>query len=107
MSPQSDDYVVLGAPASGPIEIVLPGDRRVIVDRAVDASARHNQPFAGLDPPAALFRYSRHRSGDHPVEHLRTHSGGLLLGYREPECRRSEGPKRSGMVWRLLPRDSQ
>ena len=39
MSPQSDDDVTIGAPATGRIEIVLSGDRRVIVDRAVDASA--------------------------------------------------------------------
>ena len=38
------------------------------------------------DPPAALFRYSRNRSGDHPVEHLRTFTGILqadaYAGYR-------------------------
>ena len=39
MSPRSDDDVAVGVPATGRIEIVLPGDRRVIVDRAVDASA--------------------------------------------------------------------
>ena len=33
---------------------------------------RDDRPFAGPDPPAVLFRYSRDRSGDHPVEHLRT-----------------------------------
>ena len=36
---------------------------------------RDDQPFAGPDPPAALFRYSRDRSGDHPVEHLRAFTG--------------------------------
>ena len=39
MSPQSDDDVAVGVPATGRMEIVLPGDRRVIVDRAVDSSA--------------------------------------------------------------------
>ena len=39
LSPQSDDDVTVGVPATGRIEIVLSGDRRVIVDRAVDASA--------------------------------------------------------------------
>ena len=39
MSPRSDDDVAVGVPATGRIEIVLPGDRRVIVDRAVDSSA--------------------------------------------------------------------
>ena len=36
---------------------------------------RDDAPFGGPDPPAALFRYSRDRSGDHPVEHLRTFTG--------------------------------
>ena len=36
---------------------------------------RDDAPFAGSDPPAALFRYSRTRSGSHPVEHLRGFAG--------------------------------
>ena len=36
---------------------------------------RDDRPFGGADSPAALFRYSRDRSGDHPVEHLKTFSG--------------------------------
>ena len=36
---------------------------------------RDDAPFAGQDPPAALFRYSRTRSGAHPVEHLRGFMG--------------------------------
>ena len=32
-------------------------------------------PFGGPDQPAALFRYSPDRSGDHPVKH---HSGGIF-----------------------------
>ena len=39
MHPPSEDVAVEGAPATGRIEIVLPGDRRVIVDRSVDGSA--------------------------------------------------------------------
>ncbi len=39
LSPQSDDDVTVGVPATGRIEIVLSSDRRVIVDRAVDSSA--------------------------------------------------------------------
>ena len=38
---------------------------------------RDDSPFGGPDPPAALFRYSRNRSGDHPVEHLRVYAGKL------------------------------
>ena len=36
---------------------------------------RDDRPFGGADPPAVLFRYSRDRSGDHPVEHLKTFAG--------------------------------
>ena len=36
---------------------------------------RDDAPFAGADPPAALFRYSRNRSGTHPVGHLRGFAG--------------------------------
>ena len=39
MSPQSDDDVAVGAPATGQMEIVLAGGRRVIVDQAVDGPA--------------------------------------------------------------------
>ena len=35
---------------------------------------RDDRPFGGPDPPAALFRYLRNRSGDHPVEHLRDYA---------------------------------
>ena len=58
---------------------------------------RDDRPFGGPDPPAALFRYSRNRSGDHPVEHLRGYAGILqadaFAGYnRLYEPGRSPGP---------------
>ena len=58
---------------------------------------RDDRPFGGPDPPAALFRYSRTRSGDHPVEHLRGYAGILqadaFAGYnRLYEPARSPGP---------------
>jgi hypothetical protein len=36
---------------------------------------RDDRPFAGADPPAALFHYSRDRRGDHPRAHLASWSG--------------------------------
>ena len=46
---------------------------------------RDDRPSGGPDPPGALFRYLRTRSGDHPVEHLRGYAGILqadaLAGY--------------------------
>ena len=65
---------------------------------------RDDAPFCGPDPPAALFRYSRDRSGDHPVEHLRTFTGILqadaYAGYRRlyaPD--RSPGPVTEALCW--------
>jgi transposase len=36
---------------------------------------RDDRPFAGADPPAALFHYSRDRRGEHPKAHLASWSG--------------------------------
>jgi transposase len=36
---------------------------------------RDDRPFAGPDPPAALFYYSRDRRGEHPRRHLATWTG--------------------------------
>jgi transposase len=38
---------------------------------------RDDRPFRGHDPPAAVFFYSRDRSGDHPERHLGGY-GGIL-----------------------------
>ena len=65
---------------------------------------RDDKPFCGPDPPAALFRYSRDRSGDHPVEHLRTFTGILqadaYAGYRRLyEPGRSPGLVTEALCW--------
>ncbi|WP_155646256.1 IS66 family transposase, partial [Erythrobacter donghaensis] len=48
---------------------------------------RDDRPFAGADPPAALFHYSRDRRGEHPQAHLAPWSGILQAdaysGYNE------------------------
>ncbi len=36
---------------------------------------RDDRPFGGTDPPAALYRYSPDRKGEHPREHLRAFRG--------------------------------
>jgi transposase len=36
---------------------------------------RDDRPFAGPDPPAAMFYYSRDRSGEHPARHLAGYAG--------------------------------
>ena len=65
---------------------------------------RDDAPFGGPDPPAALFRYSRDRSGDHPVEHLRTFTGilqaDIYAGYnRLYAAGRSPGPVTEAACW--------
>ena len=65
---------------------------------------RDDAPFGGPDPPAALFRYSRDRSGDHPVEHLQTFAGILqadaYAGYRRLYAHgRSPGPVTEALCW--------
>uniref|UniRef100_UPI00053BEC4A IS66 family transposase n=1 Tax=Sphingomonas sp. 37zxx TaxID=1550073 RepID=UPI00053BEC4A len=48
---------------------------------------RDDKPFAGAEPPAALFHYSRDRRGEHPQTHLASWSGILqadaYAGYGE------------------------
>ena len=36
---------------------------------------RDDRPFAGPDPPAAMFYYSRDRGGEHPARHLSGYAG--------------------------------
>ena len=65
---------------------------------------RDDKPFAGPGPPAAVFRYSRDRSGDHPVEHLRSFTGILqadaYAGYRRLyEPGRAPGPVTEALCW--------
>jgi len=36
---------------------------------------RDDRPFAGPDPPAAVFFYSRDRAGEHPERHLASYAG--------------------------------
>jgi transposase len=38
---------------------------------------RDDRPFGGSDPPAAVYRFSRDRSGEHPERHLARY-GGIL-----------------------------
>jgi transposase len=38
---------------------------------------RDDKPFGGLDPPAAVYFFSRDRAGEHPERHL-AHYGGIL-----------------------------
>ena len=65
---------------------------------------RDDAPFGGSDPPAALFHYSRNRSGEHPQAHL-TGYGGILQadaygGYnRLSDPGRAPGPVTPAFCW--------
>jgi len=65
---------------------------------------RDDRPFGGPDPPAAMFYYSRDRSGEHPKQHLSGFAGllqadafagytGLYAADREP------GPVTEAACW--------
>src|SRR6476660_10156388 len=63
-----------------------------------------DRPFAGPDPPAAMFYYSRDRSGEHPVRHLADYAGILQAdaysGYNKLyEADRRPGPIIEAGCW--------
>jgi transposase len=65
---------------------------------------RDDAPFGGTDPPAALFHYSRDRSGEHPEKHLTGFAGILqadaYAGYnRLYSPGRSPGPVTEALCW--------
>ena len=54
------------------VPVLAPG--RTITGR-LWTYVRDNRPFGGTDPPAAMFFYSRDRSGEHPRRHLANYAG--------------------------------
>jgi transposase len=65
---------------------------------------RDDRPFAGPDPPAAMFFYSRDRGGEHPERHLATYAGLMqadaYAGFnRLYEARRKPGPIIEAACW--------
>jgi transposase len=65
---------------------------------------RDDRPFAGPDPPAALFYYSRNRAGEHPNRHLAGYAGILqadaYAGFGDLyDARRRPGPITEAACW--------
>jgi transposase len=65
---------------------------------------RDDRPFGGHDPPAAVFFYSRDRTGDHPQEHLVRYTGLMqadaYAGFnRLYEAGRKPGPIVEAACW--------
>jgi transposase len=65
---------------------------------------RDDRPFAGPDPPAAVFFYSRNRAGEHPTRHLAGYASTLqadaYAGFGELyDGRRKSGPITEAACW--------
>jgi transposase len=65
---------------------------------------RDDRPFGGPDPPAAMFYYSRDRTGAHPQAHLANYAGILqadaFAGYNKLyEAGRKPGPLIEAACW--------
>ena len=65
---------------------------------------RDDRPFAGPDPPAAVFYYSRNRNGEHPARHLAGYAGILqadaYAGFGDLyDGRRKPGPITEAACW--------
>ena len=65
---------------------------------------RDDRPFAGPDPPAAVFFYSRDRGGEHPEQHLAGYAGLMqadaYAGFnRLYDATRKEGPITEAACW--------
>jgi transposase len=59
---------------------------------------RDDRPFAGRDPPAAVFFYSRDRAGDHPERHLNGYAGILQADAYAGFNRLYAGDRRPGPI---------
>ena len=66
--------------------------------------SRDDRSFGGIDPPAAMFYYSKDRRGEHPAEHLKAYSGvfqaDAYSGYDALYAKgRSPGPILQAACW--------
>jgi len=57
-----------------PVPVLAPGTGKTKTGR-LWVYVRDERPFAGARPPAALFRYSTDRKGEHPRAHLNEFTG--------------------------------
>ena len=78
--------------------------RRKTVTGRLWTYVRDDRPFAGPDPPAAVFFYSRNRAGEHPARHLAGYAGILQAdasaGFGDLyDSKRKPGPITEAACW--------
>lgn len=81
----------------------VPAKQKTVIGR-VWAYVRDDRPFAGPDPPAALFFSSRNRHGEHPNRHLAGYAGILqadaYAGFGDLyDAKRKPGPITEAGCW--------
>ena len=94
----------LGPRQIGPSTLCDVWDKGRTVTGRIWTYVRDDAPFGGSDPPAALFHYSRDRSGEHPRAHLISYGGILQAdafgGYnRLSDPGRRPGPVTPAFCW--------
>jgi len=85
------------------VPVLDPGRGRTKTGR-LWSYVRDDRPFAGPDPPAAVFYYSRNRNGEHPARHLAGYAGILqadaYAGFGDLyDGRRKPGPITEAACW--------
>jgi transposase len=77
-----------------PIKLQAPGNGRTKTAR-IWAYVRDERPWAGDDPPAAWYRFSIDRKGQHPAQHLAAYKGWMHAdGYHGGGLRGATGATR-------------
>jgi len=91
----------LRAPSNTTVPVLAKGKTRT---GRLWTYVRDDRPFAGPDPPAAVFFYSRDRGGEHPEQHLASYAGLMqadaYAGFnRLYEANRKPGPIVEAACW--------
>ena len=82
-----------------PVPVLAPGTGKTKTGR-LWTYVRDERPFAGTQPPAALFFYSPDRKGEHPRDHLKAFRG--AINGLSPDQRRRERQQRSKPIAEAL-----
>jgi transposase len=99
-----DDHVLAAARLHGDDTTVPVLARGKTITGRVWTYVRDDRPFGGPAPPAAMFRYSRDRTAEHPNRHLADYAGILqadaYAGYNALyEADRRPGPIAEAACW--------